>query len=194
MDDVGRLIERLRTDCPNAEGALQELFFAHAQALIAYARRYVGERETAEDIVQNVFLALWRNRHSITIETDTKSYLFSATRNQAINVLRHLKTAQRAEEEIRLTLRESEEPADRIEYEQTRLRIENAVNRLPDQSKRVFLMSRLDGLTYSQIAEVLGISVKTVETLMGRALKHIRSILTVVLAGMALVQIFRFFL
>jgi RNA polymerase sigma-70 factor (ECF subfamily) len=162
--------------------------------LITFARRYVGDRETAEDVVQNVFIAIWRNRHSITIESDIKAYLFTATRNQAINVLKHLRTAQKAEEEIRLALRVSEEPIDRVEYEQTRLRIEKAVNSLPDQSKRVFLMSRLDGLTYMQIAEVLGISVKTVETLMGRALTHIRSTLTVVLAGMALVEIFRFFL
>lgn len=194
MDDADGQLSQLSADGPDAEQALHDLFFAHAQALISFARRYVGERETAEDIVQNVFLALWQNRQSITIGTDVKSYLFTATRNQAINVLRHSKTAEAAKDQIRLTLPDPGQPIDRVEFEQTRQRIENAVNGLPEQSKRVFLMSRLDGLTYSQIATVLGISMKTVETLMGRALKHIRSILTMVLVGTALVRIFRYFL
>lgn len=194
MDNADGQLSRLSADGPDAEQALHDLFFANAQALIAFARRYVGERETAEDIVQNVFLALWQNRHSITIGSDMKSYLFTATRNQAINVLRHSRTADEAEDQIRLTLPGPGQPIDPVEFEQTRQRIENAVNSLPEQSKRVFLMSRLDGLTYSQIATVLGISVKTVETLMGRALKHIRSILTIALAGITLIRIFRNFL
>lgn len=173
---------------------MRDLFFAHGQALVGFARRYVGNRETAEDVVQNVFLALWRNRETLRIETDIRSYLFTATRNQALNILRHSKTAQDAEEAIRLTIRESEQPVDPVEYNQLRDRIEGAVKSLPEQSRRVFLMSRLDGLTYAQIAIVLGISVKTVETLMGRALKHIRTSIALILVGVALVQFFRFFL
>ena len=194
MDDASRLVRRLHASGADAESALRELFFEYAQGLIAFARRFFGDRETAEDVVQNVFLALWRNRETIKIDTDIKSYLFTATRNQALNILRHAKTAQAAEEAIRLTIRGSEQPVDRVEYEQVRDRIEKAVNSLPEQSRRIFLMSRLDGLTYSQIANVLGISVKTVETLMGRALKHIRSFIAVILAGIALVQFCGFFL
>lgn len=194
MDDASRLLSKLSSEGPEAELALRELFFAHGQALVGFARRYVGDRDTAEDVVQNVFLGLWRNRQTLKIETDIKSYLFTATRNQALNILRHSKTAQDAEAAVRLTIRESEVPVDRVEYEQVRDRIEKAVNSLPEQTRRVFMMSRLDGLTYAQIASVLGISVKTVETLMGRALKHIRTSIAVILAGVALVRLFRFFL
>lgn len=194
MNDDGRILERLGSDGPEAAEALHELFFAHAQSLIGFARRFVTDRETAEDVVQTVFLALWRNRQTTRIDGDIKSYLFTATRNQALNVLRHAQTVLEFERDVQLSIPTPQGHFDRVEYEQLRDAIQRAVNGLPEQSRRVFLMSRLDGLTYRQIASTLGISIKTVETLMGRALKHIRSAIVTALVIFAAGQIIRFFL
>ncbi len=194
MDDDGRLQARLSAEEPEAEGALQELFSAYAQPMINFARRFSLDRESAEDVVQNVFLALWRNRKSSTIGGDLKAYLFTAVRNQALNLLRHMKAVREGEQTLLLAIPDPPEHVDHLEYEQLRDAIQQAVNGLPDHCKTIFLMSRLDRLTYVQIAGALDISVKTVETQMGSALKHIRSVIPIGLAILAVSQVYRIFL
>jgi RNA polymerase sigma-70 factor (ECF subfamily) len=194
MDDDSRLLDGLRGERPEAAQALQELFFSYAQRLIHFARRFSLDRESAEDVVQNVFLALWRNRQSSTIGGNLKVYLFTAVRNQALNLLRHSKVVREGEQTLQLEVPEPSNNFDRLEYEQLRQAIQQAVNGLPDQCKKIFLMSRLDGLTYGQIAASLDLSVKTVETQMGRALKHLRSVIAAGMVISAALQICRFLL
>ncbi len=177
-DSDKRLLARLLQPSESESAfALKEIFFKYGQPLISFAGRFTKDRETSEDIVQNVFLAIWRNRRSLVIEKDLKVYLFGAVRNQALNVLRDARTVQEAHEKIKITINPSMDFFDKVEYDELGEAIQRAIDSLPAQCREIFLMNRLDGLTYLGIAGLLDISVKTVETQMGRALKRLRQAL-----------------
>lgn len=128
----------------------------------------------AEEIAQDVMLELWRRRTSLTVETSLQAYLYRATRNRALNHVRH----ERVEtESIPYLERESaiDSPAPReMAEKEIRAAVQRAVAKLPDRCREVFGLSRNQGLKYSEIANALGISVKTVEAQMGKALAALR--------------------
>ena len=118
---------------------------------------------------------VWRRRETLEIAESWRSYLFRAARNRALNELRHAKVALNAEPFVRGP--ESAEPSSPAELDAQELDREfrRVMQSLPDVEREVFEMSRRDGLKYSEIAGVLGISVKTVEARMGRVLKALRT-------------------
>lgn len=177
-DSDDHLFERLlHSNKATSDLALEEIFYKYGQSLINYARRYTKVREASEDIVQNVFLAIWRNRRSLVIEKGLKVYLFRAVRNQALNVLRDAHSEKDMHAKNSFTISPSKELPDPVEYEELRRAIQQAISSLPTHCREIFLLSRIDGLSYADIAELLGISVKTVETQMGRALRGLRNLL-----------------
>lgn len=154
--------------------AFERLFRAWYPRLADHAFRLVASRDVAEDVVQEVFVAVWRNRASLPEEGRLAAYLHRAVRNRSMNAMRRDRTAQAwvarqgAPEEV---------PAVaelRLEQADLRRALRDALAALSPRAREVFLLSRDGGLTYPAIAETLGISVKTVEMLMGRALKTLR--------------------
>lgn len=155
--------------------AFEAVFREHFGRLADYAYRMVGSRDAAEDVVQEVFVALWTNRDRISTPDNLMAYLFRSVRNRGLNLLRHerlvtnFRTARAAEGE------QESAPADQnTEMAEIDTAFKEAMAALPPRSREVFGLSRNEGLTYPEIAQTLGISVKTVETLMGRALKAVR--------------------
>lgn len=161
----------MRDDDRHAFGAV---FEAHFPRLTAYAYRYLKTLDAAEDVVHEVFASLWCLDRRLDEIRDLSAYLSRAVRNRTLNQLRR----RRAEEHHRLlawSLVERGEPASAaLELDELARAIEMAIDALPSRTREVFLLSREQGLTYREIAEFLGISVKTVETLMGRALRAMR--------------------
>ncbi|MBO6620397.1 MAG: sigma-70 family RNA polymerase sigma factor [Balneola sp.] len=106
-----------------------------------------------------------------------KSYLYRATRNQSLNYLKHQKIVQEWEDEKKATKPTYTDNVSKEinSSEQLRRRIEEAIHQLPQKRRTIYEFSRNHGLTYQEIAEVLNISIKTVETQMRRALKYLRS-------------------
>ena len=153
--------------------AFEQLFKRFYASLADYALRFVESRDAAEDVVQEVFLKLWEIRRRLPDADSAGAYLHRAVRNRSLNHLRRrrlwLKWQQESPSEADAT------PADRSteEAELTDL-VRRAVKDLPPRTREVFLLSRDQCLTYPEIAATLSISVKTVETLMGRALKALR--------------------
>ena len=151
------------------------LFKAHYSPLCSYANQFIKDLEVSEEVVQEVMLKIWVNRDSLVFTSSIRSYLFRAVRNGCMNVLKHIDIREEykaaSEQETRKSQRSGEDEMIIIELEQ---KIRDAIDRLPLERRKVFIMSRYDGLTYSQIAEKLGISVKTVENQMGKALKTLR--------------------
>jgi RNA polymerase sigma-70 factor (ECF subfamily) len=132
------------------------------------------DRAVAEEIAQDVMLELWRRREHLSSEGTPQAYLFRSMRNRSLNHLRHLKVEKRGEPHAART-GALEPPADRILVEQEMSEaVRVAIGQLPDRCREVFELSRLHGLKYTEIANVLGVSVKTVEAQMGRALKALR--------------------
>lgn len=149
------------------------VFHTYYNSLCNYAFTFVKEEDVSEDIVQEVFMRVWEGRRELLLEDSVRYYLFTAVRNNSITHLRQKKnsavTTWNGEEIMN-------EPApERKEAEpDQRLLLQKAIGQLPPKCREVFLLSRLSGLTYKEIASSLGISVKTVENQLGKALKILR--------------------
>ncbi len=167
------LLARLRS---GDERALEAVFRMHYPAMCAVVRRIVFAPDVAEELVQDVFFKLWSKREQLAEIDALKTYLYRAARNTALNHLRRQKL-EHAFEEQELAKGEpitQDNQADSAATSEVERAVRVAIGRLPERCREIFLMSRDGGLTYGQIATELGISIKTVETQMGRALKSLR--------------------
>ena len=165
----------------------EELFRSHFQYLCSYALQYVHDPDTAQDICQRVFIALWEKRSTIQPNQSVKSYLFTAVRNRCLNHIRdHKKYRSRI---LDLDCGEFDEVEDESAFEQEQWaeRINAALSELPDKCRQVFEMSRYQQMKYREIAEELGISQKTVEAHVSKALKELRRTLQKHLLTFALI-------
>ena len=126
-------------------------------------------------IVQQTMITFWEKRETIEITTSVKSYLYRAVHNQALNKIRHDKVRQVYSKDVQSAgEQESEAASGKILQQEMQLKITDAINQLPDQCRTVFQLSRFENLKYLEIANHLGISVKTVENHMGKALRLMR--------------------
>ncbi len=152
--------------------AFEQLFRAHYRPLCAFALQYVKDADRAEDVVQELFFRLWQDRERTTVTISLKAYLFAAVRNRCLNALKTQGRVRSLNEEVddrgEDAVRGEEEHTDRI------ARVQAAIAALPEERRKVFRLSRYEGLKYHEIADRLGISVKTVENQMGKALKTLR--------------------
>ena len=156
--------------------AFRAMFEALYPSLCSVVARRVGSRAIAEELVQDVFLRVWERREALDPEQSITGYLYRAARNQASNHLKHRGIADRSRHAIVLSLRPPETATD----EQTRFNeiasvAQEAIDELPTRCREIFLLSRHGDLSYAEIARLLGLSVKTVEIQMGRALKTLRA-------------------
>lgn len=167
------LVRRIRG---GDERALEAIFRAHYAGMAAFVERFVRANDVAEELVQDVFLKLWRKREELSEIESLRTYLYRAARNTALNWLRRQKLERRWLEEHAgdgepATTHTADDDATGQEVAEA---VQAAIQRLPPRCREVFLMSRDGGMTYAEIARALEISVKTVETQMGRALKALR--------------------
>jgi RNA polymerase sigma-70 factor, ECF subfamily len=154
--------------------AFERLFKTYYAPLVLFARTFIADRDESEEMVQGFFMKLWEDREKIDITISVKSYLFRAVRNRCLNQLKHEKIKQEYQSAIQ-NLPLSEKSLEPFFMEIGLIeKIEKSIALLPPRRKEIFLMSREQGLKYREIAEQLNISVKTVETQMGQALKDLR--------------------
>lgn len=159
-------------------GQFESLFRSSYASLVRYARTLVRDYDIAEEIVQDLFFTLWRDREKLEIESSLNGYLYRAVHNRCLHYFEHARVVTRYMNEMGSACEESSEsPADMLHYKELQARIARILERLPEKCGKIFCMSRFEGLKYSEIAEKLSISVKTVEANMGRALKEFRKIL-----------------
>lgn len=152
--------------------ALEQLFKAHYRPLCGFALGYVKDGDQAEDIVQELFVRIWQDRESLSITTSVKSYLFAAVRNRCLNALAVKKRMRPLDEEMDDT--PVDEGRGEDELTERAARVQAVIEALPTERRKIFRLSRNEGLKYQEIAERLAISVKTVENQMGKALKTLR--------------------
>ncbi len=159
----------------NTKSGFEILFKKHYSVLCAYAYGFVADYSLSEDIIQEVFSKLWTDKQKITIDTSVKAYLYSAVRNVALNYLKHQKVIRQYEGLNKNEDNYVEQSVDeQLIGEELSEKIQSAINKLPTERRKIFLMSRMDGLKYKEIAERLDISIKTVENQMGKALASLR--------------------
>ena len=143
--------------------------------LASFAFRFVQSSYEAEEVVSDVFYKLWKNRKNIQITSSLQSYLFTSVRNKCLDKLRVENRKNQCDDSILVNFTSNiSNPLQHTLGEELRKRIETAIEALPRDRKRIFRLSRDNGLKYKEIAALLNISIKTVETQMGRALKYLR--------------------
>ena len=172
----------LRSASPNAgaprtdvNARFDALVRDHYARLCNFALRFLGSDEVVEDIVQDVFLAIWQKHVEFRYD-DPLPYLYQAVRNRAAMHARRRKVRDRWVEESQTSepLQSAPDAAARIECSELARRMATAVNALPERCRLIFTMSREQDLSYAEIARALDISIKTVEAQMTRALKTMR--------------------
>ena len=175
MDDQHKLRKGLREG--NKE-IFEEIYRQYYSPLCFYCMRYVGDIEEAKEIVQGLFLKIWIKRNELDINTSVKSYLYRAVQNYALNHLHQQKVKQKyIINKAHFPNQSSENGQLKMEEEELKILIKSAVLKLPDKRRKIFELSRYENMKYTQIAEHLTISVKTVEAQMSKSLKYLRQVL-----------------
>ncbi|HJU66100.1 MAG TPA: RNA polymerase sigma-70 factor [Gemmatimonadaceae bacterium] len=170
------LVERIRA---GDDGAFEAMFRDYYERLCLFTTGLVRSPETAEEIVQEVFLNIWTNRHGWQVRSGIAAYLYGAARNRALNHLQHLKVERLHEER---TVREAQAfhapgvPAadDVLLRQQTAEAVRAAIEQLPERARLAVTLRWQHQLRHAEIAEVMGISVKGVENQLARALVMLR--------------------
>lgn len=158
--------------------ALQKLFDIYYEPLLLYCYRLIRDSESAEDIVQDCFVHIWRSRRLENFEGELDRFMFQAIKFRAINYVRDQYRRDRLADNIS---EENDELPTYFQKEEAGKEIEllhYTISCLPDECRKIFLMACLDDMKYREIAETLNISINTVKTQMKIALRFLREHLT----------------
>ena len=168
-----QLFQRIKE---NDQSALECLFEMYYYRLCDFAFQYVGSVDLAEEVVSDVFLKIWKNRHKMEINTNFKAYIYTATRNQALNYLEKEKRDFESLDDI-MHGKPSDDyhPDEELIFQELENHIEVLINKLPPRRKVIFKLSRVEGFTYLEIADILSISIHTVQNQMVKAVKKLGS-------------------
>ena len=155
--------------------AFVALFEFHFEALMGFACSYIPDEEVAKDVVHDAFLTLWDNRKKIDHSWSLKNYLFTLTRNNALNYIRHQRVI--AHNELPLARELSEEENDPLLIEQQLAKLREKVGLLPEKQRTMVMECIVKGRTYKEVATEMEISLNTAKTHIKRALKFLREAL-----------------
>ncbi len=166
------LISRLKNgDYP----AFSSIFTAYYQDLVIFAARFTYDLNNAEDIVQDTFVRLWEERQFIKVTVSLKSYLLKTVQNKCIDWYRHKKIMKTHIDSVMGNSPQLIYDTDSyILHSELQEQIEAALGKLPEEISETFLMNRSKGLKYHEIADLLGVSVRTIEVRIGKALHMLR--------------------
>jgi len=136
---------------------------------------FLKDLEAAEEVVQELFVKLWENKDTTEITSSIRSYMLRSVRNSCLNFIKH----QKVEENYKLYNEELRNESsltvdEELEGSELEKKIREVIDQLPPERKKIFIMSRFEGLKYREIADKSGISIKTVENQMGKAIKFLR--------------------
>lgn len=168
-------MQQSATQYLNREASFEQVFKTHFKALHAYAYTFVKDSDTAEDMVQMTFMKLWEKSAKLNIHSSLTGYLYRSVYNECLNYFKHEKVKINHENHEKHTGRQPlHDPSSRVQMAELEGDLADALAALPEGCRTVFQMSRFESLKYQEIADRLGISIKTVENQMGKALKILR--------------------
>lgn len=171
-NDINQINEHLNAN----RNDWDEIYLQHYLALYNYAFIIVNDETLAEEMIHQVFLKILEKKEAIIIHTSLKAYLYRSVYNECLNHLKHQKVKQAYQvQAINNMKANTENLSDRLQYRELEQQLRKTINELPEQCRTIFQLSRFEELKYTEIAHQLGLSVKTVENQMSKALKRLRS-------------------
>ena len=158
------------------ENIFQEIFKANYNRIVGFCNQFIFDLDESRNIAQESFLKLWLNREKVQTENGIRSFLYTAARTQCLDYLRHEKVKSSFEKREMMLARYILESYDfdSIEFSELEKAVNRAIEKLPERCRIVFLKSRYEGKKNREIADELGIAIKSVETNITRALKFLR--------------------
>lgn len=156
------------------EKAFEEFFHFYYGYLCTYACRFVVHENIAEEIVQDFFVKFWEKRNQIIIENSVKNYIFRSVKNGCLNYIQHNNIKSKFAQHFISDQQKMHFDSNSFLEIELAKKIEESIESLPEKRKEIFKLSREQGLKYREIAQKLNISLKTVETHMGLAIKSLR--------------------
>lgn len=155
--------------------AFEKLYYALFNKLIKFSIYYVNNRETAEEIVSEVFVKCWSNRKELGHIQYPESYLFIAVKNQSLKHCKKFSSIYMVEiDEHEFRLVDYSDPSKKMERKELNHQLDKAIETLPAQARIVFRLIKENGLKYKEVAEILDISPRTVQTQLFRAIDKLR--------------------
>jgi len=158
--------------------AYETLFRRYYEPLCLYVNKITKDIDVAEEIVQELFFKLWKDRASLRIICAVKPYLYGAAKNQSLQYLEHLKVREHYYQKMIVNSYPESAPYDSpqeiLEYKELVQRFDVVMGRMPKRRRDIFRMSRFEGMKYEQIAQEMSLSVKTIEAEMSKALQVLR--------------------
>lgn len=155
--------------------AFQKIFEAYSDKLYHFTYSYLKESFEAEEIVQEVFLRIWEIREDIDEDRSFRSFIYRMTVNKVFNFMKHQVVRQKYEKYL-LNFDHSpiESPEAHLQFSELDTKIRSLLHKIPEQQRNIFKLSRIDGLSNSEIAKKLGLSIRTVENQVYRATKFLK--------------------
>jgi len=168
--------EQIEKHSQKAFEGLYRLFFAR---LFNFSVLYVGKKEVAEEIVNDVMIRVWKNRETINGILDLETYLFVSVRNASLNYLSQYSKYHVViePESNRAEVISMDDPERELEWKEIYFNLNKAIDELPEQCRTVFKLIKEEGFRYKQVAEILNISPRTVETQLFRAIKKLDKVM-----------------
>lgn len=156
------------------EEVFKKAFDSYYQPLCLYANKILNDIDLAQDLVSECFINFWEKRTSIKIKTSFKNYLLLSVRNISLMHLRKSGEKLRNNQFVTQELEDVGDYVNDLEEEEQIVRVHQAINKLPEQRRKILQLAVYNNLSYKEIASFLGISVNTVKTQMGRAYRFLK--------------------
>lgn len=172
------LIELIKNDDTKA---FKEFFHQYQPGVFHFLYRYTSDTETAKDLTQETFIRFWLHRHNLKISSSTTAYLYKSARNLAINHSIKCSRTSRIDDQDETLMHLSLNPE--LEYDAVFFMddYQRAIEKLPERCRATFILSRFSGFDYSEIADILGVSLQTVKNQMNKAISVLKNLLAVYL-------------
>jgi RNA polymerase sigma-70 factor (family 1) len=167
------LITKMKDGDKSAFSSIFNYYYAN---LVLFANNFIHDRDSSEEIVQDVFVHLWENRDVLCITSSLKSYLLKMVQNRCFNWIKHLAVRDNYRDfTLKYTNIFEKDTENYILGNELDSKIKTSLNLLPPKVKEAFLMSRYDGKKYQEIAELQQVSIRTIEDRIGKALSFLKS-------------------
>jgi RNA polymerase sigma-70 factor (family 1) len=176
-DNIKALLERVSNNDQKAFSILFQMFY---KRLLNFAFQYVRNKEIAEEVVSDVFIKIWNKRTELSRIENPEAYLFISVKNASLNYLEKFSLIQICPipESSRSELVNLNNPQKELEWKELLYKMDNAVSTLPGECQKIFRLSKEEGFKAKEVAEILNISPRTVETQLYRAVRKLDEILS----------------